>query len=163
MTNRPSETDIKLRIAKIITDSEELMFERFDNLHKFQITDTDVVDYLRTEGMEAVARRYADWQDLPIVFDEDNTTMNPVVPDPGDVTQVAPGYTRFHPEAGGILDIPDHLVDSFLRGGAEAPTLTNDEPSHEGWNPEHFRVAGCDGSLHPEDCLGNAPDQRSAP
>lgn len=116
MTNRPSEESIRLRIANVISDSEELMFERLDNLHKLQITDTDVVNYLRTEGMEAVARRYAEWQDMPVDFaEDDNTTMNPRVPDPGD----APSYRSMAEEldAAGIND--SNLLDA-IQSAAQA-------------------------------------------
>lgn len=43
--------------------------------------------------------------------------------------------------------LPEHITALDLPA--------DDEPTHEGWDSEHFGATGCDGSLHPEDCLGN--------
>lgn len=120
---------------------EDYMFERLDNLHRRGIHDNEVIRFLRKEGLNDIAARYIEWSGaIDPDAEDDNTTTNPAVPDPGDAAsytalgevRIPPGHTRFYPEAGGILDIPNHLVDTFRRGGAEElVTDPGDMPSYE--------------------------------
>ena len=57
------------------------------------------------------------------------------------------------------VDSRDALYEDpagWLRKRADAVLgLSGDEPTHEGWDRDHFEVHGCDGSLHVAgDCLG---------
>lgn len=82
MENRPAEEDIKLRLANIVSTSQDAMFERFDGLHKQGIHDNDVIGYLRAEGLRDVAAAYIDWSGA--IDPEGQEGDDPVVPDPGD-------------------------------------------------------------------------------
>jgi hypothetical protein len=98
-------SNIRLTVEKIINASNELLFERFDMLKKRGINDEDLVEALRYLEHEELLEAYAEWAAIDI-REDDNTTLNPVVPDPGD----APSYTamnltnidgtRFHAERG---------------------------------------------------------------
>jgi hypothetical protein len=57
--------------------------------------------------------------------------------------------------------LPEHITAIPM---SNWKVIEESEPTHEGWDPEHFRVAGCDGSLHPDDCLESTPwpDGRNA-
>ena len=83
----------ELRIGSIVRNAEDGMFERFDNLHKHNIDDDTIISVLRSNGRPELALQYIEWSGaVDPDSDEDNTTMNPVVPDPGD----APSYAN-HP------------------------------------------------------------------
>lgn len=91
MTEKKPLTDreqlVNQKVINIISDGYDYMFERFDKLHKQDITDTEVVAALRHYGEEDVLDGYVEWADID-VREDDNTTTNPVVPDPGN----APSY-----------------------------------------------------------------------
>lgn len=120
------EASISLAVGNCISRGYDKISEDLDDLHKRGFTDDDIVKALREQGETDILDWYAEWADIDL-REDDNTTTNPVVPDPGDApsyaslseVRVPPGHTRFYPEAGGILDIPDHLVDTFRKGGAE--------------------------------------------
>jgi hypothetical protein len=67
------------------------MFDRVDHLHTAGITDTDVIRHLRKEGLGDLADRYIDWSGaVDPDAEDDNTTMSPAVPDPGDAESYKP-------------------------------------------------------------------------
>ena len=75
----------ELRIGSIVRDGENRMFERFDDLHKRNINDDTIIHVLRSNGRPELAAQYIEWSGaLDPDAEDDNTTMNPVVPDPGD-------------------------------------------------------------------------------
>lgn len=80
-------SNIRLTVENIIDASYEALFERFDKLKKRGINDDDLVTALRYLEHEELLEAYANWADIDI-REDDNTTMNPVVPDPGN----APSY-----------------------------------------------------------------------
>jgi hypothetical protein len=87
--SKPAQQDIDLRIYTMVSQSQDVLFERFDNLHKRGITDDDVIRTLRKGGHSELAAGYIEWSGaVDPDSDEDNTTTSPVVPDPGD----APSY-----------------------------------------------------------------------
>jgi hypothetical protein len=96
MTNPPVPTKDELldfRISSIINSAEDAMFQKFDDLHKQGHNDDDVINYLRKQGYTDYADAYIEWSGaLDPDREDDNTTMNPVVPDPAD----APSYAE-HP------------------------------------------------------------------
>jgi hypothetical protein len=80
--------NVRLAVSNIISSKQDEMFEQFDRLHRRGIHDDDVVKALRHIGEVDLLDAYAEWADIDI-REDDNTTLNPVVPDPGD----APSYT----------------------------------------------------------------------
>lgn len=54
---------IELNIANMISSAQDALFERFDNLHKSGVTDTDVIRALRELGEEDMATDYIEWAD----------------------------------------------------------------------------------------------------
>lgn len=83
--DRPA--NVRLIVQNIISSKQDEMFEQFDRLHKRGINDDEVVTALRSLGDIDLMDAYAEWADIDI-REDDNTTTNPVVPDPGD----APSY-----------------------------------------------------------------------
>jgi hypothetical protein len=81
------DANIRMTVQSIIDASLDAMFERFDQLKKRNINDDDMVAALRYLGDIELLDEYAEWADIDI-REDDNTTTNPVVPDPGD----APSY-----------------------------------------------------------------------
>lgn len=103
MTENAEPLDFELRIYNMISDSQDRLFERFDDLHKRNIDDTQVIQTLRKGGYRDLAEGYIEWSGaIDPDAEDDNTTMNPVVPDPGD----APSYSALTVEltAAGIND-----------------------------------------------------------
>lgn len=79
----------ELRIGSIVRDGENRMFERFDDLHQRNITDDTIIRVLRGNGRPELAAQYIEWSGaIDPDREDDNTTMSPTVPDPGD----APSY-----------------------------------------------------------------------
>lgn len=60
------------------------------------------------------------------------------------------GTTRAYKVAFDINRTPVHVLPEQITA-----LDVDDEPTHEGWDAEHFGATGCDGSLHPGDCLKN--------
>lgn len=76
--------NVRLTVSNIISSKQDEMFEQFDRLHRRGIHDDDVVKALRHIGEVDLLDAYAEWADIDI-REDDNTTLNPVVPDPGDM------------------------------------------------------------------------------
>jgi hypothetical protein len=93
--------NIKDVVLHIITSKQDEMFDAFDRLHRRNIHDDDVVAALRTLGEEDLLDAYAEWGDIDI-REDDNTTTNPVVPDPAD----APSYASHPLNVQSIHDYP---------------------------------------------------------
>ena len=115
MAKRPDEATINLRLHDIISETTDEMFEKFDLLHKQEIHDNDVIGFLRGEGLHDLARRYIEWGHC-IDPDEDNTTLDPTVPDPGD----APSYTALAADleavkAAASPSLSTPAIDRFLQ------------------------------------------------
>jgi hypothetical protein len=96
MTDSPAPIEdraanIKDVVLHIITSKQDEMFDAFDRLHRRNIHDDDVVAALRSLHEEDLLDAYAEWGDIDI-REDDNTTTNPVVPDPGD----APSYATLN-------------------------------------------------------------------
>jgi hypothetical protein len=92
MTDSPApiedrEANIRLTVQHIISTKLDEMYEQFDRLHRRNISDQDVVAALRYFGDIELLDGYAEWADIDI-REDDNTTLDPTVPDPGD----APSY-----------------------------------------------------------------------
>jgi hypothetical protein len=88
MTETPApiedrEANIRHTVEMIVDSGHEAIYERLDKLHKRNIHDSDVMRALRALGFGDVADGYADWAEVD-EREDDNTTTNPVVPDPGD-------------------------------------------------------------------------------
>lgn len=86
MTETPApiedrEANIKENIRYIIDRGLDAIYENFDRLHRRGIHDNDVVKALRDLGEEDILDGYAEWGDLDL-REDDNTTMDPTVPDP---------------------------------------------------------------------------------
>lgn len=86
---------VRSRIADLTQIAHERMcddlFDDLDKLHKQGINDDDVINALRHNGETELADEYIEWSGaLDPEREDDNTTMNPVVPDPGD----APSYAE---------------------------------------------------------------------
>lgn len=76
-------------LANAVSTFEEMLFNKFDRLHSHGIHDNEVIRFLRAEGHTVLATRYIEWSGaIDPDAEDDNTTMNPVVPDPGN----APSY-----------------------------------------------------------------------
>lgn len=75
-------------LAAAVSTYEELMFNKFDRLHKAGINDDDVIRFLRTEGHTLLADRYIEWSGALDPDREPNSTLGGAVPDPGN----APSY-----------------------------------------------------------------------
>jgi hypothetical protein len=85
----PTEEHIEFRMKSICESGEDRIFQRFDELHGIHIDDTQVIRWLRANGRREMADQYIEWSGaLDPDREDDNTTTNPVVPDPGD----APSY-----------------------------------------------------------------------
>ena len=100
---------VNMKVINIISAGYDYMFERFDRLHKQNIDDDEVVAALRHYGEQDLLDGYAEWGDIDL-REDDNTTTNPVVPDPGD----APSYTTMAEQldAAGINE--DNLEQALL-------------------------------------------------
>lgn len=88
MTENTSSIDdraanIQQTVLHIINSKQDEMFDQFDRLHRRGIHDDDVVAALRHFGETDLLDQYAEWGDIDI-REDDNTTLNPVVPDPMD-------------------------------------------------------------------------------
>lgn len=105
MTEKLDQEHADLLIYKIVSDTLDRMYERLDELHKRNIDDTEVITALRKGGYRDIAEGYIDWSGAvdPDYAEEDNTTMNPVVPDPGD----APSYNALDAALGTERKDPD--------------------------------------------------------
>lgn len=113
--------NISLTIENIISASHDALFERFDNLKKRGINDDDVVTALRYLEHEDLLEAYADWADIDI-REDDNTTLNPVVPDPAD----APSYEALADQLEAVRDaaspaLSTPALDAFIRQHAPKP------------------------------------------
>jgi hypothetical protein len=83
--------NVKYRVDRIIDDGFDNIYAKFDQLHSKGIHDNDVVEALRALHQTDLLDGYAEWADIDL-REDDNTTLNPVVPDPAD----APSYAD-HP------------------------------------------------------------------
>lgn len=105
MTDLNKDELLDLRISSIINSAEDAMFQKFDDLHKQGHNDDDVIRYLRKQGYTDYADAYIEWSGaLDPDVEDDNTTTDPTVPDPGnaasyDAMKGAPRVT-FGTEAG---------------------------------------------------------------
>lgn len=75
--------NIKERVSSIIDAAYERMFEQFDDLHKRNIHDNDIVEALTQLRELDILDGYANWAEIDLRTD-DNTTTNPTVPDGTD-------------------------------------------------------------------------------
>jgi hypothetical protein len=90
------------RLAAIVSTFEESLFERLDKQHAKGIHDDEVIRFLRNEGHTLLAERYIEWSGaLDPDREDDNTTMNPVVPDPAD----SPSYAGLAEQLAGVQRI----------------------------------------------------------
>lgn len=109
------EANIRMTVQSIIDSGLDAMFERFDKLKKRGINDDDMVAALRYLGDIEILDEYAEWGDIDI-REDDNTTMNPAVPDPGD----APSYTALADQLEAVKDaaspsLSTPAIDRFLQ------------------------------------------------
>lgn len=73
------------RLTKMLEASDEALFERFDQLHKRDIHDDDVIHSLRRLNEPDLAERYIEWSGALDPDRDDNTTTSPYgVTDPGN-------------------------------------------------------------------------------
>lgn len=94
MTENAEPLDYELRIYNIVGEQQDRLFERLDDLHKRNIDDTQVIRALRKGGYRDLAEEYIKWSEaIDPDAEDDNTTMNPAVPDPGDM----PSYEHLCP------------------------------------------------------------------
>jgi hypothetical protein len=97
-------------LAAIVASFEESLFERFDRLHTKDIHDDEVIRFLRSEGHTLLATRYIEWSGaLDPDREDDNTTMDPVVPDPGD----SPSYAPLAEQLAGVQRIREAHAKAF--------------------------------------------------
>jgi hypothetical protein len=82
------DANVRLVISNLMSTAQDKLFEQFDHLHRRNITDEDILLALRNMGEEDLRDDYAEWADIDI-REDDNTTLNPAVPDPGN----APSYS----------------------------------------------------------------------
>lgn len=112
------DANVRLVISNLMSGAQDRMFEAFDGLHKRGITDEEILLALRNMGEEDLRDEYAEWANIDI-REDDNTTMNPAVPDPGD----APSYSALTVEltAAGINDqnLEQALVDAVTANRIE--------------------------------------------
>lgn len=89
MTDSPApiedrDANIRSLVAELLSEAYESLFTRYDKLHKRNINDDDIIRALRQNGDGAVADDYMEWSGaVDPDAEDDNTTMNPAVPDPG--------------------------------------------------------------------------------
>ena len=83
------DANIRLTIEHIIEQKVQEMCAEFDRLHRRGIHDDDVVKALRSIGDIELLDDYAEWAEIDL-REDDNTTTNPAVPDPGDAPSYAP-------------------------------------------------------------------------
>lgn len=107
--------NIRMTVQSIIDSGLDAMFERFDKLKKRGINDDDMVAALTYLGDIEILDEYAEWADIDLRTD-DNTTMNPVVPDPGD----APSYTALADQLEAVKDaaspsLSTPAIDRFIQ------------------------------------------------
>lgn len=107
--------NIRLTVENIINSSYEALFERFDKLKKRGINDDDMVTALRYLEHEELLEAYAEWAEIDL-REDDNTTMNPAVPDPGD----APSYTALADQLEAVKDaaspsLSTPAIDRFIQ------------------------------------------------
>jgi len=79
--------NIKHTVERIIDDGYENIYAKLDQLHSKNIHDNDVVEALRSLHESDLLDGYAEWASIDL-REDDNTTLSPVVPDPGN----APSY-----------------------------------------------------------------------
>jgi hypothetical protein len=85
MTDKFEPVDIDLKISNLISNSQDRLFEYFDDLHKQGINDSDVIRSLRRTGERDLAEGYIEWTGaLDPDVEDNNTTLDTAVPDPGD-------------------------------------------------------------------------------
>jgi hypothetical protein len=77
------EANIQQTVLHIINAKQDEMFEQFDRLHRRGIHDNDVVAALRHFGETDLLDQYAEWGDIDIREDDNNTTNPDGVTDPG--------------------------------------------------------------------------------
>lgn len=104
-------------LAAIVASFEEKLFDKFDSLHQRGIHDNEVIRFLRAEGHTVLAARYIEWSGaIDPDAEDDNTTMNPVVPDPGD----APSYKALAEQLAAVKDaaspsLSTPAIDRFIQ------------------------------------------------
>lgn len=74
-------------VSRIIRRSEDRLMNELEQLNKDGHSDEEIVAYLRKQGYTDYAEYYAEHAGVD-EREDDNTTLDPVVPDPGD----APSY-----------------------------------------------------------------------
>lgn len=143
--------NIRLTVSHIISSKQDEMFEQFDRLHRRNISDTDVVRALQSLHEPDLLDAYAEWADIDL-REDDNTTMNPAVPDPGD----AGSYKLLMPTQGSMISTVEQLAllsDGVVlwTNGGKAGQIHRDDTSH------HLSIVGWDGwmPLTREDDDGN--------
>lgn len=109
--NTPDPADrsanIRMAVQMIIDSNLDAMFDRFDALKKRGINDNDMVEALRYLGDIELLDSYAEWGDIDL-REDDNTTLNPVVPDPDN-----PSYAPLLEQLQGVQRIREAHARHF--------------------------------------------------
>jgi hypothetical protein len=111
------DANIRTIVAELLSEAYEDLFNRYDRLHKRNINDNDIIRALRQNGDGRVADDYIEWSGaLDPDAEDDNTTMNPAVPDPGD----APSYTALADQLEAVKDaaspsLSTPAIDRFIQ------------------------------------------------
>lgn len=128
------------RLAAIVSTFEEMLFKRFDRLHAEEIHDTEVIQFLRAEGHKLLADRYIEWSGaLDPDLQDNNTTLDPAVPDPGSAESYKEHPLNHPVDITTIeqLALLDNGVVLALKNG-QAGQIRRDQYSH------HLLFAGSD-------------------
>jgi hypothetical protein len=133
--------DIRLRVENIIQRHLEGMYEDFDQLHKRGIHDHDVVAALEYLGDPDVLDGYADWAEIDL-REDDNTTLNPAVPDPGGAESYKALMDAYDTTPGvGVVDRDLEMMKRHLPIGTKV-IYGNSGASTEGYTCGAVFVAG---------------------
>jgi hypothetical protein len=145
--------NIRLAVSHIISSKQDEMFEQFDRLHRRNIHDDDVVTALTQLHELDLLDAYAEWADIDL-REDDNTTMNPVVPDPGD----APSYKALDliVTIEQLVELPHNTILRTKDG--KAAQIDNEE----GYDFHVLKIVGWDGwlTLSSKDFEMTAADRR---
>ena len=110
----PTPENINFRLTSISESGEDRIFQKFDELHKLHIDDTQVIRWLRENGRKELAEGYIEWSGaIDPDSDVSNATTNPIVPDPAD----APSYAGLDEQLAGLARIREAHAKQFPNGG----------------------------------------------
>lgn len=83
--NKRTDADIDMLMNRIVDHATQRLFESFDDLHKRNIHDDEVIHSLRRLGWRDLAEGYIEWSGALDPDTVDNlSTLSETVPDPGD-------------------------------------------------------------------------------